>query len=247
MDNIEQSQQIILHNKDYLKTKHEIDIDESIIKELLNHHKSLKIKYGSFAEELPEQILAIMFLKGDEKVLEIGGNIGRNSLIISSILNNSSNLVVVESDKDIAKQLQENKNINNFHFQIIDKALSNRQLIQKDWNCIESNVLLQGYKNVDTISYDDFKLQYNIDFDTLVIDCEGAFYHILLDMVDILQNIKTILIENDFHDHNHKIYVDKILKEHNFNMIYALPLPNPNNCSKFKHTRSEFYQVWKKE
>tara|TARA_E500000331_G_scaffold328318_1_gene347977 strand:+ start:431 stop:1165 length:735 start_codon:yes stop_codon:yes gene_type:complete len=243
--NSENEQKIILQNQTFLKQTHGLDVDENIVGKLLKFHKSLNLNYGSFAQELPEQILALMFLKGDEKVLEIGGNIGRNSLIISSILNNSSNLVVVESDKDIAKQLQENKNINNFNFQIIDKALSNRPLIQRGWDCIESNVLLPGYKNVDTISYDDFKIQYNIDFDTLVIDCEGAFYYILFDMVDILKNIKTILIENDFFDYNHKLYVDTVLKENNFKNIYSSPLLTHPGL--YPNTRNEFYQVWKKE
>ena len=236
---------IILQNQTFLKQTHGLDVHENIVEKLLKFHKSLNLKYGSFAEELPEQILALMFLKGDEKVLELGGNIGRNSLIISSILNNSENLVVIESDKDIAKQLQENKTTNNFHFQIIDKALSNRNLIQKGWNCIESNILLDGYKNVDTISYDEFKLQYNIDFDTLVIDCEGAFYYILFDMADILQNIKTIIIENDFYDYNHKLYVDHVLIENKFKKIFSSPLLTyPGG---FPNTRNEFYQVWKKE
>jgi len=236
---------IILQNQLFLKQTHGLDVDANIVGKLLQFHKSLKLNYGSFAEELPEQILALMFLKGDEKVLEIGGNIGRNSLIISSILNNSENLVVIESDKDIAKQLQENKISNNFHFQIIDKALSNRNLIQKGWVSIESNVLLQGYNQVDTISYDEFKIQYNINFDTLVIDCEGAFYYILFDMVDILKNIKTIIIENDFYDYNQKLYVDHILIENNFKKVFYSPLlTHPGG---FPNTRNEFYQVWKKE
>ena len=41
--------------------------------------------------------MVVRYLKGNERVLEIGGNIGRNSLVISSILGkNSENLVVLE-------------------------------------------------------------------------------------------------------------------------------------------------------
>ena len=232
-------------NRILLKDKYGIDIDKKTVSRLLNYHTTLSLKHGSFAEEIPEQIMALQFLTGNEIVLEFGANIGRNSLIISRILKNSENLVVFESDKDIANQLQENKEINNCKFQIIDKALSNTQLIQKGWSCIESNVLLPGYKWVDVISYDEFKLQYNMVFDTLVIDCEGAFYNILVNMIDILKHIKTILIENDFHDYTHKLYVDKVLKENNFKVIYSLPLMEYPGL--FPNTRNEFYQVWKKE
>jgi len=73
---------------------------------LSNIHNSLKFKYGSLEEELPEQKMAIRYLTGKEKVLEIGGNIGRNSLVIASILENNSNFVSLECDSNIANQLE---------------------------------------------------------------------------------------------------------------------------------------------
>jgi hypothetical protein len=57
--------------------------------------------------------------------------------------------------------------------------------------------------------------KYNIDFDTLVLDCEGAFYYILNDFPEILENIKTIFVENDYNDIEHKNFVDLKLKEAN--------------------------------
>ena len=50
-----------------------------------------------------------------------------------------------------------------------------RKLIQKGWDTIESDVLLDGYTNVNTITLDQLYSKYNIMFDTLVLDCEGAF------------------------------------------------------------------------
>lgn len=41
---------------------------------LKNIHSKLNIEYGSFNEELPEQKMAVRYLTGNEKVLEIGGN-----------------------------------------------------------------------------------------------------------------------------------------------------------------------------
>lgn len=184
-------------------------------------HSKLKINHGSLNDELPEQKMTVMYLTGNEKVLEIGGNIGRNSLIISSILQESSNLVTLESDVNIAKQLQENRELNNFKFHIENSALSNRKLIQKGWDSESSNILLEGYSWVNTITLDELKAKYNIVFDTLVLDCEGAFYYILMDMPEILNNINLIIMENDYHDISRKNYVDNILIQNNFIVSYT--------------------------
>ena len=211
------------------------DIDNKI----KNIHSKLKIKHGSFKDELPEQKMAVKYLNGNEKVLEIGGNIGRNSLIIASILDNQSNLVTLESDANIAKQLTENRNLNNFKFHIESSALSNRKLIQKGWNTIPSNILQNGFKWVNTITLDNLKTKYNIEFDTLVLDCEGAFYYILIDMPEILNNIKLIIMENDYHHINHKKYVDDILSKNNFHVDYV-------QSGGWGPCYNNFFEVWKK-
>jgi FkbM family methyltransferase len=160
--------------------------------------------------------MAVTYLTGNEKVLEIGGNIGRNSLIIGYILqqkNNNKNFVVLETDPMIAKQLTENRDLNDMKFNIENSALSKRKLIQKDWDTIESDVLLDGYTPVNIISWDELIKKYNINFDTLILDCEGAFYYILIDMPEVLNNINLIIMENDYHEIEQKNYVDSILKK----------------------------------
>ena len=199
----------------------------------------LKLNYGSFRDEYPEQKMSVNFLNGNEKVLEIGGNIGRNSLIIASLLNNSSNLVSLESDNNIAKQLTENRDLNNLNFNIEPSALSKRKLIQKGWDTIPSDVLLDGYSWINTITLEQLKDKYNINFDTLVLDCEGAFYYILMDMPEILDNINLIIMENDYHDLNHKNYVDEILKSNNFYTVYQ-------EAGGWGPCFDRFFEVWKR-
>ena len=165
--------------------------------------------------------MVVKYLTGKEKVLEIGGNIGRNSLIIASILEDETNFVTLECDENIANQLTENRNLNNFKFHIENLALSKRKLIQKGWETIPSEILFDGYNWVNTISYSELINKYKIDFDTLIIDCEGAFYYILMYMPEILNNINLIIMENDYHDINHKIYIDKILTQYNFHIDYT--------------------------
>jgi len=206
---------------------------------LSNIHSKLIIRYGSLQDELPEQKMAVMYLNGDEKILEIGGNIGRNSLVIASILDDDTNLVTLECDNDSATKLQNNRNINNLQFHIENSALSNRKLIQLGWDTKPSEVLEDGYNWVSTITLDELKNKYNIEFDTLVLDCEGAFYYILMDMPEILDNINLIIMENDYHDISHKNYIDQVLKENNFNVEYSQP-------GGWGPCFLNFFEVWKK-
>jgi FkbM family methyltransferase len=206
---------------------------------LFNLHSKLKINYGTLKDEVPEQKMVVQYLTGNEKVLEIGGNIGRNSLVIASILKDSSNLVTLESDELIAIQLLQNKLLNNLNFHIEASALSKRKLMQKDWTTIPSDTLEHGYKWVNTVTFDDLKNKYNIDFDTLVLDCEGAFYYILMDMPEILDNINLIIMENNYHEIYQKEYIDNILKNNSFYIEYV-------EEGGWGPCRDRFFEVWKR-
>ena len=143
-------------------------------------HNSLKLDFGSFKDEYPEQIMAIKYLTGNEKVLEIGGNIGRNTLVIASILKeNCKYFVTLESESFIASQLIHNRDINKFNFHIENSALSKRQLMQKGWDTmVITDGILDGYTPVNIINFSELYSKYNIEFDTIVLYCEWVFYHI---------------------------------------------------------------------
>lgn len=255
LQSVSQNSQSVSHTFD---TNDEIIIDlkNSIVykynytnlqNDIFNIHKKFDFKFGNIRCEFPEQIMAKRFITPERKVLEIGGNIGRNSLLISYILsleNNDHNLVVLESDADSAKNLEINRNCNNMKFHIEPSALSKHKLIQKGWHCFETtkNELPDGYKWVNIINYIDLMKKYQIAFDTLVLDCEGAFYKILLDFPDILNNVSLIIIENDFNDIKKKQYVDSTLEKNNFVLIYNTAL---NSDKIFLETGPYFYQVWK--
>jgi len=219
----------------------ELYADECVEMKLAALHRTLTLRHGSFRDEGPEQRMAVRFLKGTEKVLEIGGNIGRNSLILASLLPPNS-LVTLESDPAIAKQLEENRDINKMTFAIEPAALSLRPLIQRGWDTMVSEELLEGYKWVKTITLPELRAKY-YPFDTLVLDCEGAFYYILKDMPDILDGITKILMENDYYNLQHKEFIDATLKERGFRCIYAEALGSEYAYKKFPFEKN-FFETW---
>lgn len=211
-------------------------------------HNELKINHGSFTSEYPEQLMVVRYLKGNEKILEIGGNIGRNSLVIAKILknysnNNDTNLVVLESETNISNQLKENRNLNNFNFHIENSALSKRKLIQNWWLTQVSDEVLPGWTPVNIIDLDGLYSKYNIKFDTLILDCEGAFYYILMDMPEILDNVNLIIMENDYQDVSHKNYVNDVLHKNNFYIDYMESCPQEWS----PHLYHCFFEVWKRK
>jgi len=205
-------------------------------------HQHIAVSFGRFNDELPEQELAVEFIKSDAKVLEIGGNIGRNSLVISSILENDRNLLVLESDPEIASKLLHNRNQNHFRFNVQNAALSNDPLIQNEWitKPLVDNTIEPGWKRVPTITWTELKRRFPIDFDTLVLDCEGAFFKIVQDFPEILIGIKTIIVENDYPDEEQKRFVDDILVKNGFSVVHKQSLVWGG-----VH-RESFYEVWQR-
>lgn len=205
-------------------------------------HEKLKLVHGSFLTEYPEQLMSVRYLSRDAKVLELGGNIGRNSCVIASILKHSTNFVTVESCPESAEILRQNRDLNGLKFHIEVSAVSKVPLIQKEWVTIPSVVDLPGFSRVNIISFDELQKKYNIKFNTLVADCEGALFYILLDDPGMLKNIKTVIIENDFSDIQQMLYVQELFRQNGLQLVYneALVPFHRMPCEQF------FYQVWKK-
>jgi FkbM family methyltransferase len=212
-------------------------------------HSQLNLLYGSFLEEYPEQLMAVRFIPSNAHVLELGGNVGRNSCVIAKILDNSMNLVTLESSPSIAKQLVENRDWNGLAFFVEAAALSKVPLIQNAWITVPGSVCPKGYFPVKTISFEELQKKYDIEFDVLVADCEGALYQILKDDESLLQNIKLILVENDYHNDpkgNQYKFTKEVFKRNGYKLIYSEP-GAPSAVVLFPYTINLFYQVWAKD
>lgn len=202
-------------------------------------HEFIYLNYGNIREEYPEQLMAMKFIRENDTVLEIGGNIGRNSCIIANILNDEKRLVVLESCEKYANQLKENRDENYFNFQIEASALSKVPLIQKDWNTYVSETVPIGYTKVNTITFEKLLEKYSLKFNVLVLDCEGAIYQILKDEPNLLNGIETIIIENDFFENDKKDFVHNIFKENGFHVVW-------NQAGGWGPCSHCFYQVYQK-
>jgi len=202
---------------------------------------------GSLTDELPEQTMVVRFLDPAAKVLELGANIGRNTLMIASVLQDQRNLVSLECDPVSAEMLRNNRFANRFAFHIEPSALSYRPLIQKGWQTTPSEDVPPGYARVGTVTFEELISKYDIEFDTLVADCEGALYWILRDSDALLERIHTVILEADYPSADQKAEVDRIFRVHGLERIYSEPLvvdwdhPFPAECAE------SFFEVWTKE
>ena len=210
-------------------------------------HAGLTLAGGSLIDELPEQTMVVQFLDPAAKVLELGANIGRNTLMIASVLQDQRNLVSLECDPVSVEMLRNNRFANRFAFHIEPSALSYRQLIQKGWQTKPSEDVPPGYARVATITFEELLSKYDIEFDTLVADCEGALYWILRDSEALLEKLHTVILEADYPSVDHKIAVEGTFRCHGFERIYSEPLavdwdhPFPAECAE------SFFEVWRKE
>ena len=208
---------------------------------LSNIHNQITINHGNKMDEYPEQLMSVTFINPNDCVLEIGGNIGRNSCTIAKILNDSNNLLVIESDPSSVAKLEENKNINSLNFKIEGSAISKVPLMQNKWitKPIINDTIPNDWTLINTITWTDLKQKYNMNFNVLVVDCEGALYYILKEEPDFLNDFKTIIIENDFTDIQHKQFVDDEFKRYNFKNKYQ-------ESGGFGPCYNFFYEVWNK-
>lgn len=201
---------------------------------------------GGFELEYPEQLMCMRFVNEDDKVLEIGGNIGRTSHILHTIINNPKHHVVMECDTEMAKKLRFNLDLNTYStLQIETAALSKVKLYSINGNPrpLEPHEITPDMTPMPTISFSEICKKYDVDFNVLVADCEGSLFYIFNEDPDMLNGINTVIMENDYTNIDHKRSVDQILKSKGFSCIYqekGVPWASWSCCYEY------FYEVWKK-
>lgn len=192
------------------------EANPSLNQKLHRIHSGLQFE-GNLKTEIPEQLMALKHIRSDDCVLELGGSCGRNSCLINSILSKKENHVVVEPSCLELHILRKNRDVNGLKFQIENSAISVNRLFAKGWYTFDHEV--PGSREVRTISFNNLKDKYLINFNVLIIDNEGNFPSMLRSFSNILDNIRLLIIEHDFHSLDDLKYFYKTMKTTNFRCI----------------------------
>ena len=198
----------------------------------LNQYKTCSVLFSNnkynipFYHECGERLNIFKNINSNDKVLEIGGNKGASSLIILKKLKNPKNLIVLEPSNNAYKILKQKAN--KYGFRAFNGCISKIPLYNQ-YTYNDDYIKVTKNKNnnlINTITYNQLQDKFNIVFDTLVIDAEGAYKSLFLDFPEIFNNIKKILIEWDG-EYMHNFIINKGFREIDY--YYHPILPNGIN------------------
>lgn len=210
-------------------------------------HGRIPLAHGNWWDELPEQVLIARYLTHEARVLEIGANVGRSTIVAASRLRNpSTQLVTLECDPLNVKMLEANRKASGYPFVIEPCALSAVPLVQKGWNTRPGSLQPEeikkeeadGWKSVPVVSWSELSAKYPSGFDTLIADCEGALYHIVGATPQILNGLRLVVVENDYLVKSQKLEVDIAFRKAGLRLLYHQVGPSSLPCN------SQFYEVW---
>jgi FkbM family methyltransferase len=160
--------------------------------------------------EVQEQHDANAFIKPDDKVLELGARYGGVSITINKILKNKKDHVAVEPEAKVWNALEKNRNRHYCEFQICKGAISNKPLKMNEGGY---NGFANFTSDAETNDIPLFKISdFNIDFNVLVVDCEGALQNFYNENKDFFKNLRLILYERDGIDCNYEYLEDEFTK-----------------------------------
>jgi FkbM family methyltransferase len=145
--------------------------------------------------EIQEQHDANLYIKPDDKVLELGARWGGISITINKILKNKKDHVAVEPESIVWEALEKNRDRHHCEFKICKGAISNKPLKMNEGG-------YQGFGNYTSESEEGdvnlFKISdFDIDFNVLVVDCEGALENFYNENKEFFKQLRLILFERD--------------------------------------------------
>lgn len=232
---------------------------QKIIKKMLINEKNEII--DPYNHEQFEQYLCCRWIQPHYKILELGARYGIVSCTINSLLKNKKDHVVIEPDLSVINALKKNKNTMKSQFQICNSPISNTPLffIKNNLGSYTTrDVVKQSLKlnystqfhnltskivgtPISSITYQEFQKKYPIDFDVLVVDCEGCLESFFKENSFILDQVKLIIFEKDNEKKCNYNYIFILLESKGFVQVDGILKKSKNKVS---FDKSCFQQVW---
>jgi len=176
--------------------------------------------------EVQEQKDASKYIEPNDVVLEIGGRYGSVSTKIQENLGNKKAHVVVEPDTLVIPALQKNKEINNDEYSIFHGLISQKNVflsyISDGYGTRYYDTMKKETSTplpIDVLTYNEFCRLYPLDFNVLVVDCEGCFEQLLDEIGDHIRHYRLVLLELDWPDRTNYNRVHDILLQNGFRRI----------------------------
>jgi FkbM family methyltransferase len=150
------------------------------------------------------RLLIQKYIKPDMKILELGARYGTVSVCLDYLLNDpEKQLVVVDPDSTIKNCLNKNKQINNCRFNIINGAISKKELyVCYNGCCWETKTYINppNYlrsEKIETLSIEEVENKYNIKFNCLIADCEGFLLEFIKENEEFFDKLVCVIYEED--------------------------------------------------
>ena len=199
-------------------------------KMILDLHDTFNLSITKSYEPI-ETDLVKKHIKKNDRILDIGANIGYYTLLFASIIGSKGHVFSFEPEPKNFKILESNVKLNNFHNTTLEKlAVSNQsgniELYLSDEGIGQHRIHKSRFGkssiSVKMISIDDYFDNNFQKIDFIKIDVEGAEYDVLKGMKHILKNNSSIKILLEFnpinlieHGSDPKEFLD-FLETHNF-------------------------------
>ena len=110
----------------------------------------------------------------------------------------------------------ENRDANSFQFEIEPCVLSTCPLYSRGWSTYKNPV--DGSVRIPCISWDELKKKYNRTFNVFIIDNEGNFVENLKAFPQMLEGVRLLSIEHDFHTEDDLRYFYVTMKQNGFHL-----------------------------
>lgn len=149
--------------------------------------------------EAPERMLAHKWIEPNATVLELGGCVGVVSCVVNKMLAQPETHIVVEANPTLIDLLQENRDANACSFQIENCIVSR----DAEADFFISSIMTANRKDsgrgtrvkVGTKTLEGLESQYDVKFDTIILDIEGGERDFFCENAGNLAEIDLVILE----------------------------------------------------